>query len=255
MSAFIKHEGCPECGSKDNVGVWTDGKYCFGCGWFQPVGKLLQFKKKLQSVQHTPITINGEINVIRLPTDFNFAIPLTQKMWLHKYDLTEKEIRVNKIGWSFMNQYLIFPIYDKHNTLLMWVARNFKTDNRANSPKYITIGKKGNILHILGNYPESNTLVLVEDLVSAIKIARIGPTMPLFGAILSREQALNISKMYKNIVFWLDKDKHSEAIKQSEKFAHVFDHVGIVSTPEDPKELRTVEARNHLKWYIDKEVS
>lgn len=30
---FQGYEGCPSCGSKDNLGVWTDGKYCFGCGY------------------------------------------------------------------------------------------------------------------------------------------------------------------------------------------------------------------------------
>lgn len=32
-SEFLKHEPCPNCGSKDNLGRYTDGHgYCFGCG-------------------------------------------------------------------------------------------------------------------------------------------------------------------------------------------------------------------------------
>jgi twinkle protein len=33
-STFLHHAPCPACGSKDNLGVYTDGhEYCFGCGY------------------------------------------------------------------------------------------------------------------------------------------------------------------------------------------------------------------------------
>ena len=37
MSAFVRHESCPECGSKDNLAVYTDCHgHCFGCGHWSP---------------------------------------------------------------------------------------------------------------------------------------------------------------------------------------------------------------------------
>ena len=31
-STFVSHEPCPNCGSRDNLGVYDDGHtYCFGC--------------------------------------------------------------------------------------------------------------------------------------------------------------------------------------------------------------------------------
>jgi len=36
-SDFTKHEECPQCGSKDNLAVYSDGHgYCFGCGYWSP---------------------------------------------------------------------------------------------------------------------------------------------------------------------------------------------------------------------------
>jgi len=37
MSKFIKHEGCPQCGSKDNLAVYDDHKHCYsqGCGYYE----------------------------------------------------------------------------------------------------------------------------------------------------------------------------------------------------------------------------
>lgn len=36
-SKFLRHEPCPSCGSKDNLGRYDDGHgYCFGCNHFEP---------------------------------------------------------------------------------------------------------------------------------------------------------------------------------------------------------------------------
>jgi len=37
MSKFIRHEECPRCGSKDNLGVYTDHKHCYSteCGYWE----------------------------------------------------------------------------------------------------------------------------------------------------------------------------------------------------------------------------
>ncbi len=35
-SEFLRHEACPNCGSNDNLGRYTDGHgYCFGCGYYE----------------------------------------------------------------------------------------------------------------------------------------------------------------------------------------------------------------------------
>ena len=34
-STFVEHAPCPECGSKDNLAVYTDHAYCFGCGHYE----------------------------------------------------------------------------------------------------------------------------------------------------------------------------------------------------------------------------
>ena len=30
-SEFIKHSPCPDCGSRDNLAIYTNHTYCFGC--------------------------------------------------------------------------------------------------------------------------------------------------------------------------------------------------------------------------------
>ena len=35
QSNFVRHEPCPACGSKDNLAVYDDHKFCFGCGYYK----------------------------------------------------------------------------------------------------------------------------------------------------------------------------------------------------------------------------
>lgn len=46
-SAFIAKEPCPECGSRDNLGRYSDGHaYCFGCGHYEPATDAPPHKKE-----------------------------------------------------------------------------------------------------------------------------------------------------------------------------------------------------------------
>lgn len=40
MSKFIKHEGCPNCGSSDGLAVYEDNKHCFVCGYHEGEGNI-----------------------------------------------------------------------------------------------------------------------------------------------------------------------------------------------------------------------
>ena len=47
-STFIRHEPCPSCGSKDNLGRYTDGHaHCFGCGYYEHGDGTISTKKSI----------------------------------------------------------------------------------------------------------------------------------------------------------------------------------------------------------------
>ena len=36
MAKFLRHEPCPQCGSRDNLGRYSDNSaWCFGCGYYE----------------------------------------------------------------------------------------------------------------------------------------------------------------------------------------------------------------------------
>lgn len=49
MANFVKHEPCPECGSKDNLARYDDDSaYCFGCEYFEGEHKTIQSNIKVK---------------------------------------------------------------------------------------------------------------------------------------------------------------------------------------------------------------
>lgn len=53
-SEFLRHEPCPNCGSKDNLARYTDGHaFCFGCShWEPPTDGVLTAKTKMTTTNH-----------------------------------------------------------------------------------------------------------------------------------------------------------------------------------------------------------
>lgn len=240
---FLRHEQCPECSKygrdrrQNNLGVWTDHKYCFSCGYFEGTNPLEKFKQE----QTTPILQCG-IDV-RLPVDGVFNIPPVPLAWVKQYGITNDEIVANRIGWSESKQLLIFPIYGASDDLLAWIGRYFGPNK--DHPKYLTYGIKKELFHLLGT--QSNTVVVVEDMVSAIKVSRQECCMPLLSSDINKYQLFRLSKMFDNIVIWLDPDKRQHAIKLSKRAESFFRGVRIVYSDADPKELTDGQIKELLK--------
>ena len=150
MSHFLYNEACPSCRSKgedrsaDNLAVYSDGhKYCYKCRYFLEGDKL-----------HVLRTHNTNQ---RIKKDFQALSDFTLDAlnWFKKYDLTNDEIYSHFIpvheGWCYHTE--------KFNLIRDLYAK----------PKVRITGD------VVGNEPvlhKNNTLVLVEDVVSMVKVAR-----------------------------------------------------------------------------------
>ena len=238
MSEFKQHESCPSCGSKDNLARYTDGHaWCFGCGHYEPVPMAERIKTAFQPPP--PSTVPGECQA--LPSDIIKYIPAQCWTWLKKYDILESERKDNLFGWSENTKLLIMPVYSGSSwvdpltkgRLLMWQGRYFGPND--NHPKYLTRGYPEQVIHII-NDRASDTIVLTEDLISAIKVGRQFTSMPLWGSNLSLERIMRLSRLTKSLVIWLDADKFGEAQKYRSRASQFIPNVHVIQTPKDPKE-------------------
>lgn len=216
-SKFLYHTPCPKCNSRDNRAVYADGSsWCFGCGkWTPPT-----HKPQEQEEEHLPP-----------PKDLTYNLPPAYNTWLKQYNLSGWQRQL--FQWSPSRQRLISIITDK-----FWQERSlYKT------PKILTHGNKP--YHIFNAYPKQNTCVLVEDYISALKVAEVSDSFCLFGTTLNKEHELKLAKEYSNIIVWLDYDKYKEAIK-IQNLIKPLTNCWVCCTPKDPKYYNHKEIQTYI---------
>jgi hypothetical protein len=168
--------------------------------------------------------------------DLTTDIPMKAKQWLLKYGITNQEIEQNNIAYNANSDVLVLL-----HTQNYWQGRCFGDQHQ----KYLSKGNKP--LTIYGN---GDTIVCVEDVLSAIKIARLSPdycATPLLGSSMSLETTQSLSERFKKILIWLDRDKAKEAIRISRNLKQRGILVDVVISPKDPKDYEKGEIITWLK--------
>jgi hypothetical protein len=90
------------------------------------------------------------------------------------------------------------------------------------------------------------TIALVEDCVSALKIARQCDAMPLLGSHLSPVKLNRIARLYSSLIVWLDADKMKEAQKIATSGKYLGLSTRVIYTEADPKYYNDFMIRNYL---------
>lgn len=233
---WIGHTRCPECAAEgkdtrgDNLGVLDDGSvYCFSCGYSKSVFVGKNIRKSAKS--------SGEKTKLWLP---NSSSPISSVAlnWLASYGIFTEDIEKYQIFWTKEKKALVFPFYDEQQRLVFYQLRYFDGPKRWKS-----YGEKPIVY--LGT---GTRVVLVEDIISAIKVSKITTAIPLFGSTIDVKKLLQIRKQYDNITIWLDYDK-----AQSKKTKHIiattktlFKETNQIVTEKDPKAYSTEEIRDKL---------
>ena len=266
-SKLLWHKRCPRCEqhgkdrSGNNLAVYSDHSFCFSCGYTEKgkVGSFFSAGRQDYTGPRKQVPRQGMSDSNKcpaLPNDCILSLPTLGINWIKQWGITNKEIAVNRIGWSEDGftlgghgnqtpiQYapcMVFPIFSIQGTLLMWQARYFGTEKSY--PKYITKGKPNEIIHVLG---KGDSLVIVEDLLSAIKVARVTRCLPLWGSSPSMVFLNRLRHITDHLVIWLDPDKTYEAEKLRKRVSVLIDRVTIIHSQADPKVYDEDEIREKL---------
>jgi hypothetical protein len=231
-------EPCPRCRAQgkdqsgDNLVRWPDGHaHCFACGRHE----FVDWKPSLPRPKSPPIT---------LPSDAGFSIDMVALTWLSKYEIEMEEVTKYGFLWSAQNRWLIYPMYGENKLLLAWQARVFNSKWKS---KYYTVGPVIDILNILNlTNGSGDDIILVEDFVSAIKIARHCTSMPLLGSSINMTQLNRLKNVTEHLTFWLDNDKVDRALELCRMAEQLGFHTKMVCTKHDPKEYNDEEIRGVL---------
>ena len=235
MSDFLRHAPCPKCGSKDNLALYRNGSgYCFGCGFFSKPSKtpyVIENKNEhLQDVNRSRIT--------QLETLVQGSLSGESVNWLSSYGvLVPEALRRGCRGGVPGNNSLYFTWYSNTGVLLLAQERPFPKEGSAKR-KYITYGILNEVLPIYYHRDGSrrtDKLVIVEDAVSAIKIARISDAMPCLGSDLPAIKLKRLAGLYKAFTVWLDGNMYDKAQAMAQKLQMLGCEAKAIYTSLDPK--------------------
>ena len=190
---------------------------------------------------------------LKLPADMKpgSTMHVSGTAWLYRYSITLAERELYNIGWSETVGRVILPVYDQAGTLTAYQARRVLPHDHM--PKYLTSKNKGCRFPLfLGTkQTKTDTVVLTEDILSAIKVGRQCQAAALLGVNLTRDNrnAL-LAEGFTKFVVWLDDDNPAvrkaqrDIVRSIEPFATV---VKVTGHTCDPKDMQDEQIKSILQ--------
>jgi hypothetical protein len=240
--------------------------HCFRCGirGFIENGKLSpqQTVERLVRAQEKHVS---KVEKVQLPYDYkpmfnekDNDVPWGAYHWIWKYSLTGSDMEKWGIGYSAAYDRVILPVYeyallgdDECKKLVGWVGRELKYNSKkerakAKVAKYLT-KTTSNSHRSYFTCPGSdevanNTVILVEDILSAIKVWNSLGGKVTTMALLTTSIGTDLLRWLRNrkTFLWLDGDMLAESVRQVAKMRDLGIPAFHIHTPKDPKDYNTV---------------
>lgn len=243
-SYVLRHEACPKCRelgndrTGDNLAVYSDGHtWCFRCSYSTS-------RKFIASTDPKPAT------EIVLPSDVSLELPLEARQWLEQYQLSRLDLQQNHVMWSERWSRIVFPYFDSTG-LLAWQGRyipcgkNHVEVNGKAPAKWFSQGLIHEIVHPVKVIKRE--AVLVEDIVSAIKVSKFVGAIPIFGSSISNKQLLRLKTVVDRVWYWMDPDLRSKSVKMASTARMFGLDAHVIFSDKDPKEESIETIRTKLE--------
>lgn len=231
-----RYEPCPKCRAKgndnagDNLVYWPDGSaHCFSCGYH------------IHPKHYIPKVVENNVPKSLCPVDFTREVPTEYLKWLLQFGLPWSYWK-ESIGYSPSEERLIFRV-EYNGTLAFSIGRYTGVADPA-PRKWYTWGDPHKHCHVVRPTGEgqSNSIVLVEDLISAHKVGQVATCIPLFGTRWHPCHLYYLINEAKPVILWLDKDQANTVKGKALQLEQLLNQpVTVVSTDKDPKWLTEKE--------------
>jgi hypothetical protein len=224
--------------------------FCHNCGWsgFRPAKGVPPSETKRQLVHRleegrATVVIPEELT---LPRDFTQVIPPAGLVWLLQY-ITQDQIEQYQIGYSKQLNRVILPVY-WDDELIAYQGRALGEYGKDN-PKYLTWKKKA-VKHpyfMADNVTDTKILIIVEDMLSAIKVSCAGVGVAVLGSYVA-DAVFDLIRQYDAVRVWLDYDKAKVSLASTKRIRSI---TGKPATPIitdlDPKDYGEGFINNKVK--------
>lgn len=246
---------------------------CFRCGYSGYIGDINKSPSEIEAALEA-LKQKKEfeaMDCITLPADFQYLcddpteheigvnIPYTAYNWFWEHNITGDQYMRYNVGWSDVYSRVIIPIYEYANhgeklakKLIGWIGRDVrkmtKTERQAGGhTKYLT-RKSSEYKRIFFHAPyQSNVYVIVEDVLSAIKVSNAAKVnaIALLTTYIPKDLCLRLRKHH--LVLWLDNDQVGNMIKSVGALSAIGLRASYIHTQKDPKRYNSVLIRSKVK--------
>lgn len=234
MAKVLHFEACPRCRDRgrdragDNLAVYSDKSvHCFSCGYHRNV---IGFKPKEK--------VNGDENKAVLPSDFTREVPAHGWQWLLQYGLSYSYWKPF-VGYSESHQRLLFIVGQPTRISIgRYIGKDANERAKVDQTfrKWRIWGNRQGMVELLGP-THTGPVVLVEDIISAHKVAQVATCIPLFGTKIPGETINILMQLQRPVVVWLDKDQYQLLPPKLNRLqTFLTKDISYLSTDKDPKE-------------------
>lgn len=226
--------------------------FCFRCGFKDFQSKGYQSLYQLKKIKELNDMAKAQASSLALPMDVTYDTAewsSEARFWVWDASIYGSRLRKAGIGFSPGSGRVVLPVY-QDDTLVYFQLRNVMPNSTL--PKYLnpSVDRSRVLYWQLPDDYNMDKVVLVEDILSAIRVGRFVPTVSLLGTKISPEQAAAISE-FKHAYTWLDDDKAgiSNAFKVRKTLSLTMETDNIV-TERDPKLLSDAEIKGVLEEHL-----
>ena len=237
----INHESATCAGDSRSMRIEThdDGRItakCFRCGSSgvdsRGVGTVQGIKHQIQAALAIGASREDKDRRLGKLVEDQGLWPIMAYHWVRQYGITSAEVRAYGIMYAEERGRVLLPVWWKGEKVGYQLRRIFNEDE---GPKYDTRLRGGYGFMSHGTVT-SNEVVIVEDILSAIKVGRTTTAIALLSTGMSSRVKEELSH-YDRFYLWLDMD-NEQVIRQAVKLLktlELFGSVKLIQTEKDPK--------------------
>ena len=238
---------CPQCGqgTSTNAAICNhNAKFysisCFACPFNEYESKgvqTLEERQRLKELDNDAIR-QSQSRTISLPRDTTYEpteFSREARTWLFAGGLTPSTWKRYSIGYSPSLKRVVLPVFDDNSNLTWYQLRAIHEGQR---PKYIQpSADKSNIRFTAGATKVRKRLIVVEDIMSAIRVAGAGYTQQprTLGQNLAHLRRHIVEVMAKLLSGMMETKQENLVLATIRRSVGLITDVNIVRTEEDPK--------------------
>lgn len=217
-------------------------RHCFRCGTsaFKPHGT-----RSIADIErHKKERALLEATSLALPDDFTLHVPAHAAVWYYKYGISAALAREYGIGYTPDLDRIVLQVREDSKL----TALQLRAVQPGVKPKYINPGGASVASALFYAGDKQSSVVVVEDIISAIKVGRVHFAASILGTNLTDQRLAKLARDCTRVILWLDNDKAGDFGYQ--KASRKLELIGLnyrrVRTEKDPKAYSLDDIRSIL---------